>query len=234
MSDKKIRIEAGGPYVVTGGVPLTEKIIQPEGKGYVYKEGRTFETEDCYRLCRCGKSKTPPFCDGAHEHVDFDGFETASPRKFEDRLTNVVEGPTLDLLDDGRCAYARFCHRQEGVAWNLVKKSDDPHLREEAIAAAVECPAGRLVVRDKDGNILEPALEPSIEILQDPQEDCSGPLYVKGGIPIESADGFVYEVRNRVTLCRCGESYNMPFCDASHVRRHFNDGFIQKKKWRQP
>lgn len=234
MSEFKIRIEAGGPYVVTGGVPLSEKIIQPEGKGYLYAQGRTFETGECYRLCRCGKSKTPPFCDGAHEHAGFDGFETASPKKFEDRLMNVVEGPDLDILDDGRCAYARFCHRQEGVAWDLARKSDDLHLREEAIAATVECPAGRLVARDKDGNILEPVLEPAIEILQDPQEGCSGPLYVKGGIPIESADGFVYEIRNRVTLCRCGESYNTPFCDASHVRRKFDDGTFSKKKRRKP
>ena len=231
MPGPKIRIEQDGPYIVTGSVPLTEKIIRPQGKGYVYEQGRTFETQECYSLCRCGKTKTPPFCDGAHVHEGFEGAETASPKKFEDRLMNVIEGPDLDLLDDGRCAYARFCHRQEGVAWDLVKNSDDPHLREEAILAAVECPAGRLVARDKGGRDLEPDLEAAIEILQDPQEECSGPLYVKGGIPIESSDGFTYEVRNRVTLCRCGESYNMPFCDASHVRRKFKDGLDKKKKW---
>jgi CDGSH-type Zn-finger protein len=39
---------------------------------------------------------------------------------------------------------------------------------------------------------------------------------VRGGIRIQAPDGFVYEVRNRVTLCRCGESKNMPFCDGTH------------------
>jgi len=34
-----------------------------------------------------------------------------------------------------------------------------------------------------------------------------------------SADGFVYEIRNRVTLCHCGYSGNKPFCDGSHMRR---------------
>lgn len=230
MSEMKIKIEKDGPYVVTGGVPLRESIIQPEGKGYRYVPGTEYETSECYRLCRCGKSKTLPFCDGAHAHNGFDGSETASPKKFEDRLMNVIKGPDLELLDDGRCAYARFCHRQEGVAWDLVTKSDDPHLKQEAVAAAVECPTGRLVVRELDGRELEPELAPSIEILQDPQEECSGPLYVKGGIPIESSDGFVYEIRNRVALCRCGESYNTPFCDASHIRRKFRDGFFKGRK----
>jgi CDGSH-type Zn-finger protein len=39
---------------------------------------------------------------------------------------------------------------------------------------------------------------------------------VKGGIPVESSDGTMYDVRNRVTLCRCGRSMNKPFCDGGH------------------
>ncbi|UCF09264.1 MAG: CDGSH iron-sulfur domain-containing protein, partial [Thermoplasmata archaeon] len=44
-----------------------------------------------------------------------------------------------------------------------------------------------------------------------------GPIWVRGRIPIESADGHIYEIRNRVTLCRCGWSSNKPFCDSSHL-----------------
>jgi CDGSH-type Zn-finger protein len=44
-----------------------------------------------------------------------------------------------------------------------------------------------------------------------------GPLWVKGGIGLEGAKGVKYETRNRMTLCRCGESSNMPFCDATHL-----------------
>jgi CDGSH-type Zn-finger protein len=47
---------------------------------------------------------------------------------------------------------------------------------------------------------------------------------VRGCIPIESADGTLWETRNRVTLCRCGKSQNMPFCDGSHIDVRFNDG----------
>jgi CDGSH-type Zn-finger protein len=44
---------------------------------------------------------------------------------------------------------------------------------------------------------------------------------VLGGIPVETADGFTYEARNRQLLCRCGASLNKPFCDGSHRRVKF-------------
>jgi CDGSH-type Zn-finger protein len=53
---------------------------------------------------------------------------------------------------------------------------------------------------------------------------------VKGGVQIKSSDGFVYEPRNRVTLCRCGQSGNKPFCDGTHISMKFNDGDKSLKK----
>ena len=206
---------------------MTEKIIKPKGASYVLKEGKTYSPGETYALCRCGKTKTPPYCDGTHEHIDFDGTETASTEPFKDRLRMVVEGPELTLYDDGRCSLSRFCHRRDGLAWHLVKYADNPKAREEAIAAAVECPSGRLVIFDKEGNEIEPELDPEIVILQDPERGVSGPLFVRGRIPVESSEGHLYEVRNRMTLCRCGQSYNMPFCDAQHVSKGFSD---KKKK----
>ena len=47
------------------------------------------------------------------------------------------------------------------------------------------------------------------------------------GIQIESEDGTLYEVRNRVTLCRCGKSSNMPFCNGSHASIKFRDGLVE-------
>jgi CDGSH-type Zn-finger protein len=59
--------------------------------------------------------------------------------------------------------------------------------------------------------------------VEDPAEGVSGPLWLRGGIPVFAADGFAYEVRNRVTLCRCGASKNKPFCDGSHAAIKFTD-----------
>ena len=115
------------------------------------------------------------------------------------------------------CVHARFCMRAGGI-WNLVRQSDNKKARAIAIEEAANCPSGRLVVWDKKtGTAIEPALEPSIVVIEYPARDEHGPLWVRGGIPVESADGHAYEIRNRVTLCRCGKSGNKPFCDGSHI-----------------
>jgi CDGSH-type Zn-finger protein len=219
----KIKILKDGPYIVTGNVPLSEKIIVSEGKENVFKHGRDLPQAEEYALCRCGKSKNPPFCDSSHVKLGFDGTEQAARKKYSDSAHKIV-GPVLDLLDnESLCAFARFCHRKDGGVWELTEKSNDPKLREEAIKAACDCPSGRLTVLDKTGKAIEPEYEPAIEILQDPGKEVSGPIFVKGRIPIESSDGYIYETRNRVTLCRCGKSTNRPFCDASHVSTKYSD-----------
>ncbi|HHT16927.1 MAG TPA: iron-binding protein [Papillibacter sp.] len=222
MDSIKIKILKNGPYLVTGGVPLREKRIVVDGDIYRYEEGRPLPQSETYTLCRCGKSKNAPFCDGAHTACGFDGTERADKTPYAERAERL-SGPRLDLLDDHRCAYARFCHRHGKDAWELVEQSDDAENYREAIIASDECPAGRLTAILKDGTLHEPEYEPAIEVLQDEELGLSCGLFVKGGIPIESADGTLYEVRNRVVLCRCGESANMPFCDASHVDIKFKD-----------
>ena len=218
----KIKVTKNGPYIVTGHVPLFQKRIVPKGKGYEFKSGRKLPQAEKYSLCRCGKSENKPFCDGLHKKTGFVGTETASKDKFEERA-ELLEGPGIDLLDDNRCAFARFCHREKGDVWELTENSDRKAYRKEAIRAAVDCPAGRLVAVDKTGKAIEAEYEPSIYIMEDVEEEVSGGIFVRGNIPIESEDGQIYEIRNRVTLCRCGQSENKPFCDATHVSIKFSN-----------
>ncbi len=219
--DAKIKITPDGPYMVSGSVPLEEKVIKAKGFGSEYKQGKTYPPMKTYALCRCGHSGNMPFCDGHHKYTDFDGRETASREPFFEQA-EITEGPDVILADvENLCAFARFCHQKHGDAWELAEEGG--HM-EECLQAICECPAGRLVALDKETRQpIEPVYEPSIVIIQDPGVYCSGPIWVRGGIPIESADGSVYEVRNRVTLCRCGRSDNKPFCDATHVSIGFTD-----------
>jgi CDGSH-type Zn-finger protein len=225
MSEQHITITEDGPYVVQGGVPLKELVMVTEGHHRVYKPGRELPQGEKYALCRCGHSKNPPFCDGSHLHADFDGTEVAGNRPYDERV-EVFPGPTLDLSDDSRCAFARFCHQEDGDVWSLTEESDDPAYREQALAASMQCPAGRLVHHDKlhDGVTMEEHLDPAINILQDPERGVSAPLFVQGGVPLVSAEGWEYERRNRYALCRCGESGNKPFCDAMHASIGYVDG----------
>ena len=219
----RIKIIKDGPYHVTGNILIKEMIITPENHQNVLVEGRILPQQESYFLCRCGKSKKAPYCDGTHGKVGFCGEETASKKPYSERITDITEGSSIKILDDDRCAYARFCHRKAGSVWELTEKDNDPFMRSEAIKAATECPAGRLEAVSLNGEKLEKIYEPEIIILQDPTQDASAGIFVKGPIVIESADGNEYEVRNRVTLCRCGESGNKPFCDATHINAGFND-----------
>jgi CDGSH-type Zn-finger protein len=225
----KIVVSKDGPYVVSGNVPLSVQTITPneEGDSWNWKEAKTFPPRDTYKLCRCGQSKTKPYCDNSHVRVGFDGTEAAT-RLPHAAQAESFDGPTLDLSDaEGLCASARFCHPGGGI-WNLVEHSDDAAARKLAIREASHCPSGRLVLHDKKtGSLLEPELQPSIGLVEDPALGWSGPLWVRGGIKIESADGTPYEVRNRATLCRCGGSENKPFCDGSHCSDKFTDGLVE-------
>lgn len=224
----KIVVSRNGPYIVSGGIPLSMQIIQPnkEGFSWDWEEAKKFEIESEYKLCRCGRSKNKPFCDSTHDKIEFDGKETATRKPFV-RRAKTYDGPKLVLKDaEDLCAFARFCD-PGGQIWNLIGESD-PKARELAIREANHCPAGRLVVLEKKtGKEIEHELPPSIGVVEDPALGCSGPLWVRGRIKIESEDGIPYEVRNRVTLCRCGMSSNKPFCNGSHASIRFRDGLVE-------
>jgi CDGSH-type Zn-finger protein len=217
----RIAIVKNGPYIVTGGIPLSRQILvcDQEGNSVRWEEGEQFRVADTYSLCRCGGSRSLPFCDGTHRKIPFDGTETASRVPYMQRA-RWIEGPDIALSDaPGFCSHARFCMRGKGI-WDLVGQSADLETRKMAIEMAANCHSGRLVVWDKKTNIpIEPALEKSIGVVREPGGGMAGPLWVRGGIPVISADGFAYEVRNRITLCCCGKSENKPFCDGSHRRR---------------
>lgn len=217
----KITVSKNGPYIVTGGVPLISSEICNDDEGYcrTWREVKRYPVQEKYALCRCGHSKNKPFCDGTHSKIDFDGTEAGDNEPF-DKMAEFIHGPGLTLVDNEHlCAHARFCMRAGGI-WSLVKQSENKEARDTAIEEACNCPSGRLVIKDNEtGKAIEPEFEKSIVIIEYPPRGEHGPLWVRGGIPIISADGKQYEIRNRVTLCRCGKSKNKPFCDGSHVKR---------------
>lgn len=216
----KITVTKNGPYIVTGGVPLSVREIcnDDEGYGRSWQETKKYPTQEQYALCRCGKSKNKPFCDGTHVNVNFNGTETAGKETYLS-YPMTIRGPALELDDyEHLCVHARFCMRAGGV-WSLTERSNNQEARETAIDEACNCPSGRLVLRDRNnGTTIEPDLKKSIVIIENPARGEQGPLWVRGGIPVFSSDGKTYAARNRVTLCRCGRSSNKPFCDGSHLR----------------
>jgi len=215
----RIQVNKNGPYIVTGGIPLVKQILVCDKKGNSigWQEGERFPAQETYALCRCGGSRTRPFCDETHLKNNFDGTETASRVPYLDRA-EWTEGRDIRLSDaPGFCSHARFCVRGKGI-WDLTERSSSDKARRTAIEMAANCHSGRLVIWDKKtGKPIEPVFEKSIGLVEGPAEGIEGPLWGRGGIPTIAADRFPYEVRNRVTLCRCGRSGNKPFCDGAHM-----------------
>ena len=58
----EIKVRDNGPYKVTGPV----RIVDAEGRAWEVAGDRPVA------LCRCGRSRTKPFCDASHK----DGFES--------------------------------------------------------------------------------------------------------------------------------------------------------------
>lgn len=225
MGRMRITVSEDGPYIVRGGVPLSRSEIATNeaGEAVAWRETGDVETEETYRLCRCGASSAKPFCDGAHMAEEFDGTETADNEPYFDTAA-CIDGPQVKLRDArALCAEARFCDRGDGL-WNMVLEAGDQEQRELVERIAALCPSGRYVACDASTDEPhEPQLPASIVLVADPALGVSGPLWVRGGIEVVAANDESYEPRNRVTLCRCGRSGNKPFCDGSHIGAGFKE-----------
>jgi CDGSH-type Zn-finger protein len=61
MSEVEIKVRDDGPYKVTGPI----RLVDAEGGVLELPEGETIA------LCRCGHSRSKPFCDASHRASDF-------------------------------------------------------------------------------------------------------------------------------------------------------------------
>ncbi len=67
-----IRCRENGPLVLPAGVTIVDHLgnafTPPPGKANI-------------ALCRCGQSRTKPFCDGSHKECGFQAAELAAPAR---------------------------------------------------------------------------------------------------------------------------------------------------------
>jgi CDGSH-type Zn-finger protein len=63
-----IRCRENGPLVIEGPV----KVIDHQGNAFALPAGK-----EMVALCRCGQSKSKPFCDGSHRQCGFAAAELA-------------------------------------------------------------------------------------------------------------------------------------------------------------
>lgn len=214
-----IRIQRNGPYLVRDTMLVRRrKVLSEDGEPLTWQTVEDVETHTAYALCRCGGSANKPFCDGTHARKGFDGTETASTEPYDSRA-RVMEGTGVTVSDDRSiCEHAGFCGNRLTNVWKMVSGTEDSVTRAQMMAMIEHCPSGALSYRLAPGeDLLEPDLRQEIGVVDD------GPLFVTGRVRVTRSDGVEMEVRNRITLCRCGASKNKPLCDGSHNEIGFRD-----------
>jgi CDGSH-type Zn-finger protein len=213
-----IQVSENGPYEVRG-VPLARRrpIVSERGEPLTWQTVERLETEETYWLCRCGQSANKPFCDGSHATTGFEGEGSGPAGDYAERATHY-DAPGVEVADDrALCAHAGFCANRVTNVWKLVggTATQDPVVRAQVMSMVERCPSGALTYAVPHEGAVEPDLSSEVALVPD------GPLFVSGRVRTRLADGTELERRNRMTLCRCGQSANKPFCDGTHTKAGF-------------
>jgi uncharacterized Fe-S cluster protein YjdI/CDGSH-type Zn-finger protein len=138
-----------------------------------------------------------------------------------DKLRYYSDDKITISYDARRCIHVGECLRGLPAVfdtarrpWILPTGTDA-----DAIASVIEkCPSGALHYTRLDGGASESSPEPNT-IVPMPR----GPLVVCGRVQLRAPDGSLIVEDTRLTLCRCGQSHNKPFCDNSHLDAGFDD-----------
>lgn len=96
--DTQVHVVRFGPYLVRGEVDVYDAAGQ-----------RRVSNGVC-ALCRCGGSRTKPFCDGTHARIGFDGVESADVEPIASRRRAYPTPRGAVVYDDRtRCAHFGQC-----------------------------------------------------------------------------------------------------------------------------
>lgn len=116
-------------------------------------------------------------------------------------------------FDMARCIHARNCYLGLPQVFDPSRRpwvSPDAAPVEEIAAMIRTCPSGALTFRRMDGGGEEqPKPINRVRVQENGPVELSGDLRIGG------------ERVTRMTLCRCGQSANKPFCDYAHVKAGF-------------
>lgn len=182
LSSEEMRLQAFGEPIELGGV------------------------QDVF-LCRCGESKSAPFCDGSHAAV---GFEGESPAR-ESKEIRVWEGRTLrTFFNSNVCMHVFYCKPLKELREREL--AGDDAAAEEIARIVQSCPSGALSFESQEVSVPAPEQRPDVEIIE------GGEVRVQSVFEI-NAPLNARQTPDRVTLCRCGQSKNKPWCDGRHKKR---------------
>lgn len=160
-------------------------------------------------ICRCGASKNPPFCDGTHNGIGF----TSACQLEETKEERVWEGTKLrTIFDPNICMHVFYCKPLKELR---AKEAEDSGLdtAKEIMQVVASCPSGALKYEIKDDSLHEKSEANDVRNVLEIVE--GGEVRIRCDV---EASFDVKTDQTRLTLCRCGQSKNKPFCDGRHRR----------------
>lgn len=189
----------GGPLVAMAVPNLTGE------------DGEPLSTKPVTALCRCGASKTKPFCDGSHNAIGFDSSQS------EDRTPDQVityDGKDITVhYNRLLCSHAAECGKRQKAAFDSSRKPwiiPDNASAKEIEDVIKACPSGALrfsLPREDPKQADDRTVGITVE--------KNGPYRVSG-IPMFAPRLASGAHAEKYVLCRCGASKNKPYCDGSH------------------
>jgi CDGSH-type Zn-finger protein len=206
----KIVCLPNGPYSLRIGPEPVANLRRASGEACV--------TGRAVSLCRCGASKTKPFCDGTHSKIGF------SDQKISDGADNrrvAYAGKHITIFDNrALCSHAGAC--TDGLQ-QVFRYRQEPWIDpdgaevEKIIETIRKCPSGALSYAVDGVEAKPPGREPMVTVTD------HGPYAITGGVELAGVNFGDGASTEHYALCRCGASKNKPFCDGSHWDANFRD-----------
>ncbi|MEM8863717.1 MAG: CDGSH iron-sulfur domain-containing protein [Chloroflexota bacterium] len=132
----------------------------------------------------------------------------------------TYNGEGIDVTFDlRRCIHVAECGKRLQVVFDVKKRpwAQPDNASVDEVARTIEhCPSGALGYIRKDGGSQEQPSQINTIVIKG-----SGEYRIHGDVQVTKMDGEVIEEDYRMTLCRCGDSANKPFCDNTHKKARF-------------
>ena len=202
-----------------GGPLLYDNPLHPDSGVISDPDGERIRCGRKAALCRCGGSLEKPFCDGTHAKIGFSDANKAD--RSRDRRRSY-EGKRITIHDNRcACSHAKHCVQELPQIFRSGERpwiDPDAAEPEEIIRVIEKCPSGALSYSIDGVEHRDLDREPGITVSR------HGPYCLVGGIEVRCEEPRPDRVSTEhATLCRCGASANMPFCDGSHEEVDFED-----------
>jgi len=207
-----------GPYVFKDPTTVSACRILADAKR------KPIVNQPYIALCRCGGSKTKPFCDGSHLTNGFRSEKTADSTG--DKRDDYV-GTGIVIHDNrGICTHSGQCTSRLA---SVFREDDEPWIdpngakTRQIVETIKKCPSGALSYTVDAVEHRDQDRPPKLVVSK------NGPYCIEGGIELLGADFGDGASREHYCLCRCGASKNKPFCDGTHWEISFDDAATKRE-----